>query len=69
MKVKLKKIKLTPINSNKYRKIYSEKKKAERPLNSLLNIKKLEKFLNLKMPGWESIFEKKINKIIKKYSK
>ena len=69
LKVKLKKIKLTPINSNKYRKIYSEKKKAERPLNSLLNIKKLEKFLNLKMPGWESIFEKKINKIIKKYSK
>ena len=66
-KEKLKKIKLIPTNSKEYRKIYSEKKTVERPLNSLLNIRKLEKFLNLKMPNWERIFEKKINKIIEKY--
>ena len=67
-KEKLKKIKLTPTNSKEYRKIYSEKKTVERPLNSLLDIRKLEKFINLKMPDWERIFEKKINKIIGKYN-
>ena len=34
-----------------------------------VNITKLENFLQLKMPYWDNIFEKKIEKIIKKYSK
>ena len=51
------------------RSIAINKKAAERPLNSILNITKLENFLKLKMPYWDNIFEKKIVKIIKKYSK
>ena len=37
------------------------------PLNSKLNVSKLEKFLNTKLPDWELIFNKNINKIIKNY--
>ena len=60
---------LSPINSKEYKKIAINKKAAERPLNSILNITKLENFLQLKMPYWDNIFEKKIVTIIKKYSK
>ena len=64
---KLKKVELIPINSNIYTKIKKKLNVAARPLNSLLNITKLEKFLNTKMPDWELIFNKNINKIIKNY--
>ena len=66
---KLKKVKLIPINSNIYTKINAKQKIAERPLNSLLNISKLEKFLNTKMPDWENIFIKKIPALIRNYKK
>ena len=49
--------------------IFQNKKTAQRPLNSLLNINKLEKFLKLRMPNWESIFERKIKSIIRRYTK
>ena len=66
---KLKKVKLIPINSNIYTKIKKKQKVAERPLNSLLNITKLEKFLNTKMPDWENVFIKKIPTLIRNYKK
>ena len=58
-----------PINSNMYTKINTKQQIAERPLNSLLNISKLEKFLNTKMPDWENIFIKKIPTLIRNYKK
>ena len=66
---KLKKVELIPINSNIYIKIKKKQKVAERPLNSLLNITKLEKFLNTKMPDWENIFIKKVPTLIRNYKK
>ena len=66
---KLKKVNLIPINSNTYTKINTKQKIAERPLNSLLNITKLERFLNTQMPDWENIFIKKIPTLIKNYKK
>ena len=66
---KLKKVKLIPINANMYTKINTKQKVAERPLNSLLNITKLEKFLNAKMPDWENAFIKKIPTLLKNYKK
>ena len=66
---KLKKVELIPINSNIYTKIKKKQKVAERPLNSLLNITKLEKFLNTKMPDWENIFIKKVPILIRNYKK
>ena len=41
--------------------------KMRRPLNSRLDVNALEKFLGFKLPNWELIFLKKINKIIKNY--
>ena len=69
MQNKYKGCSLSPINSKEYKKIAIKEKAAERPLNSILNITKLENFLKLKMPYWDNIFEKKIVTIIKKYSK
>ena len=66
---KLSKVSLIPINSNMYTKINTKQQIAERPLNSLLNISKLEKFLNTKMPDWENIFIKKIPTLIRNYKK
>ena len=66
---KLNKVNLIPINSNIYTKINTKQKIAERPLNSLLNITKLERFLNTQMPDWENIFIKKIPILIKNYKK
>ena len=61
LKKKYKNCKITPISTNKLI------TKIKRPLNSKLNVSKLEKFLNIKLPDWELIFNKKINKIIKNY--
>ena len=58
---KYKKIKITPISTNKL------PEKINRPLNSKLNINALENFLDSKLPNWELIFSKKLNKIIKNY--
>lgn len=69
LKNKYKDCSLTSINSEDYKKISSNKKTAERPLNSLLDITKLENFLKLKMPYWDDVLEKRINAIIKKYTK
>ena len=66
---KLKEVELIPINSSIYTKIKEKQNVAERPLNSLLNITKLEKFLNTKMPDWESVFIKKIPTLIRNYKK
>ena len=66
---KLKKVELIPINSNIYAKIKKKQNVAARPLNSLLNITKLEKFLNTKMPDWENVFIKKIPTLIRNYKK
>ena len=65
---KLKEVELIPINSSIYTKI-KKQNVAERPLNSLLNITKLEKFLNTKMPDWENIFIKKVPTLIRNYKK
>ena len=56
---------LIPINAENFKKISIHNKTAKRPLNSLLNIQKLENFLNLKMPNWEIMFKNKINQLIK----
>ena len=69
IKNKKKNSELIPIKSEDYKKIFQNKKTAQRPLNSLLNINKLEKFLKLRMPNWESVFERKIKSIIRKYTK
>ena len=69
LKNKYKDCSLTSINSEDYKKISSNKKTAERPLNSLLDITKLENFLKLKMPYWDDVLEKRISTIIKKYTK
>jgi len=69
LKNKYKDCSLTSINSEDYKKISSNKKTAERPLNSLLDITKLENFLKLKMPYWDDVLEKRISAIIKKYAK
>ena len=61
LKKKYKNCKITPISTNKLL------GKIKRPLNSKLNVSKLEKFLNTKLPDWELIFNKNINKIIKNY--
>ena len=61
LKKKYKNCKITPIYTNELI------TKIKRPLNSKLNVSKLEKFLNTKLPDWELIFNKKINKIIKNY--
>ena len=58
---------LSPINLKEYKKITRNKKATDRPLNSMLNITKLENFLDSKLPNWELIFSKKLNKIIKNY--
>ena len=60
--------KLEAIDAKNYKKIFKNNKTAVRPINSLLNVQKLEKFIDQKMPDWNYIFERKINKIIKKYS-
>ena len=39
----------------------------KRPLNSKFNVNALENFLDFKLPSWELIFSKKLNKIIKNY--
>ena len=69
LKNKYKDCSLSSINSKKYKKISRNKITVERPLNSMLDIKKLENFLKLKMPYWDNILEKRIGGIIKKYSK
>jgi len=61
LKKKYKNCNINPISTNKLI------TKIKRPLNSKLNVSKLEKFLNIKLPDWELIFNKKINKIIKNY--
>ena len=61
LKKKYKNCKITPIYTNELL------TKIKRPLNSKLNVSKLEKFLNTKLPDWELIFNKNINKIIKNY--
>jgi len=61
LKKKYKNCKITPIYTNELI------TKIKRPLNSKLNVSKLEKFLNTKLPDWELIFNKNINKIIKNY--
>jgi len=61
LKKKYKNCKITPIYTNELI------TKIKRPLNSKLNVSKLEKFLNTKLPDWELIFNKNINKIIKYY--
>ena len=61
LKKKYKNCKITPISTNELL------GKIKRPLNSKLNVSKLEKFLNTKLPDWELIFNKNINKIIKNY--
>jgi len=58
---------LSPINFKEYKKIAGNKKAADKPLNSMLNITKLENFLDSNLPNWELTFSKKINKIIKNY--
>tara|TARA_Y100000590_G_scaffold115210_1_gene131330 strand:- start:3758 stop:4696 length:939 start_codon:yes stop_codon:yes gene_type:complete len=66
---KYKDYKINPIatkNLNKHVKDYS---KMKRPLNSKLNINKLENFLKEKMPNWELIFIKNKKDIIKNYIK
>ena len=65
MKKKYKNCNLSPLNSEDYKKMLGNKNITKRPLNSVLDIKKLEKFLNLKMPNWEKIFTKKIDSILK----
>ena len=66
---KLKEVEIIPINSSIYTKIKEKQIVTERPLNSLLNITKLEKYLNTKMPDWESVFIKKIPTLIRNYKK
>ena len=56
---------LIPIDSYTYRKLGKNTPIVKRPSNSLLNLRKLENFLNVKMPYWDQIFEKKIKKLIK----
>ena len=56
---------LIPINAEDFKKISIHNNTVKRPLNSLLNIQKLENFLNFKMPNWEIIFKNKINQLIK----
>ena len=68
IKNKNKSPKLEAIDAKNYKKIFKNNKTAVRPINSLLNVQKLEKFIDQKMPDWNYIFERKINKIIKKYS-
>tara|TARA_B100000745_G_scaffold300144_1_gene252957 strand:+ start:293 stop:1183 length:891 start_codon:yes stop_codon:yes gene_type:complete len=58
---KYKKIKIAPISTNKL------PGKMKRPLNSKFNVNALENFLDFKLPSWELIFSKKLNKIIKNY--
>ena len=58
---KYKKIKIAPISTNKL------PGKMKRPLNSKFNVNALENFLDFKLPSWELIFSKRINKIIKNY--
>ena len=60
--------KLIPISTKDLSKIVKDYSKMKRPLNSRLNINKLESFLEEKMPNWEIIFKKKISKIVKNYS-
>ena len=60
--------KLIPISTKDLSKIVKDYSKMKRPLNSILNINKLESFLEEKMPNWEIIFKKKISKIVKNYS-
>ena len=63
LKNKYKDCKIVPINTNKLL------IKIKRPLNSRLDVSKLEKFLKIKLPNWEVMFNKKINNIIKNYDK
>ena len=52
--------KLEAIDAKNYKKIFKNNKTAVRPINSLLNVQKLEKFIDQKMPDWNYIFERKI---------
>tara|TARA_B100000029_G_scaffold354524_1_gene347320 strand:+ start:965 stop:1864 length:900 start_codon:yes stop_codon:yes gene_type:complete len=65
MKKKYKNCILLPLNSEDYKNMIGKRNITKRPLNSVLDIKKLEKFINVKMPSWEDIFKKKVNKILK----
>ncbi len=65
MKKNYKNCDLLPLNSEDYKKMVGNKNITKRPLNSVLDIKKLEKFLNFRMPNWEKIFNKKIDSILK----
>ena len=59
--------KFIPISTKDLNKLVKDYSKMKRPLNSRLNINKLEKFLKEKMPNWELIFLKKAKKIIRNY--
>ena len=59
--------KFIPISTKDLNKLVKDYGKMKRPLNSRLNINKLEKFLKEKMPNWELIFLKKAKKIIRNY--
>ena len=59
--------KFIPISTKDLNKLVKDYSKMKRPLNSRLNINKLEKFLKEKMPDWELIFLKNAKKIIRNY--
>jgi len=58
--VKLNNCQIIPVSYKSF------KTKIKRPLNSIFNSNELEKFLEYKLPNWETIFQKKISEIIKK---
>ena len=61
--------KFIPISTKKLNQTVKGYSKMKRPLNSKLNINKLENFLKEKMPTWEAIFVKNKKNIIKNYLK
>ena len=67
LKPKYKDCKFIPISTKDLNKLVKDYSKMKRPLNSRLNINKLEKFLKEKMPDWELIFLKNAKKIIRNY--